>query len=45
VNGTAIAVPRVILAMLETHVNAAGEVEIPKVLQPYIGKERIALEI
>ena len=44
VNGTAIAVPRVILAMLETHVNAAGEVEIPKVLQPYIGKERIALE-
>ena len=45
VNGTAIAVPRVILAILETHVNSAGEVEIPKVLQPYLGKEKIALEI
>ncbi|KAL1897549.1 Serine--tRNA ligase, mitochondrial [Ceratocystis pirilliformis] len=38
VNGTALAVPRVIAAILETHWNEATRaVAIPEVLQPYMG--------
>jgi len=40
-NGTAIAVPRTIVAILENHQCADGSVAIPKALQGYLGLERI----
>jgi seryl-tRNA synthetase len=40
-NGTAIAVPRVIVALLENHQCADGSVAIPAALQRYLGLERI----
>ncbi len=40
-NGTAIALSRGIIAILENHQNSDGSVNIPKSLQPYIGKEKI----
>ncbi len=40
-NGTAIAVPRTIIALLENHQRADGSVEIPKALRPYLGIDRI----
>ncbi|XP_046639176.1 serine--tRNA ligase, mitochondrial-like isoform X2 [Daphnia pulicaria] len=42
VNGTACAVPRTLIALLETHQQSNGEVIIPAVLQPYLnGMERL----
>ncbi|HET8603815.1 MAG TPA: serine--tRNA ligase [Marmoricola sp.] len=39
-NGTLVAVPRVIVALLETHQQADGSVRVPKALQPYLqGRE------
>lgn len=35
-NGTACAVPRMLIALLETHQNADGTVAIPEPLQPYM---------
>jgi len=35
-NGTACAVPRMLIALLETHQNADGTVAIPELLQPYM---------
>ena len=40
-NGTAIAVSRTLLALLENHQNADGSVTLPEALRPYMGKERI----
>ncbi len=40
-NGTAVAVPRVLVALLENHQQADGSVVIPKALQPYVGFDRI----
>ena len=40
-NGTAIALSRVLLAILENYQQKDGSVMIPEVLQAYIGKERI----
>jgi len=40
-NNTAIASPRILIAVLENFQQADGSVLIPKVLQEYIGKERI----
>ena len=40
-NGTAIAVPRVIIALLENHQRADGSIYVPKALQPYTGFESI----
>ena len=40
-NGTAIAVPRTVIALLETHQRADGTVGVPEALQPYLGAERI----
>jgi len=40
-NGTAVAVPRVIIALLENHQRADGTVAVPKALQPYAGFESI----
>jgi seryl-tRNA synthetase len=41
-NGTAVAVTRAILAILENYQQADGSVLIPEVLRPWVGKERIA---
>jgi seryl-tRNA synthetase len=40
-NGTACAVGRTIVAVLETHQQADGTVAVPAALQPYLGAERI----
>ena len=39
-NGTLVAVPRMIVAILENNQNADGSVNVPKALQPYIGKDK-----
>lgn len=36
-NGTAMAVPRIIIALLETHQSEAGDVMIPMALRPFLG--------
>jgi seryl-tRNA synthetase len=41
-NGTAIAVTRAIIAILENYQQADGSVRVPKVLQPWVGKDVIA---
>jgi seryl-tRNA synthetase len=40
-NGTAVAVGRTILAILENHQQADGSVRIPAALQPYVGFDAI----
>lgn len=42
-NGTLVAIPRMIVAILENHQNADGTVNIPKALQAFLGKERFEL--
>ena len=42
-NGTLVAIPRMIVAILENHQNADGTVNIPKALQPFLGSERFEL--
>ena len=41
-NGTAYAISRALIALLENHQQSDGSVRIPKVLQPWVGKELIA---
>jgi seryl-tRNA synthetase len=41
-NGTAVAVSRAILAILENYQQSDGSVIVPDVLRPWVGKERIA---
>jgi seryl-tRNA synthetase len=40
-NGTAVAMTRAILAILENNQEADGSVVVPEVLRPWVGKERI----
>ena len=40
-NGTAVAVSRALIALIENHQQADGTIRVPKVLVPYIGKEVI----
>jgi seryl-tRNA synthetase len=40
-NGTAIALSRGLIAVLENHQNADGSVTVPAALRPYLGRERI----
>jgi seryl-tRNA synthetase len=40
-NGTALAVPRILIALLENHQRADGSVAVPKALMPYLGRESI----
>lgn len=40
-NGTAVAVTRALLAILENNQQADGSVLVPEVLRPWVGKERI----
>lgn len=35
-NGTACAVPRMVIALLETHQDPKGKIYIPEILQPYM---------
>lgn len=41
-NGTAIALSRALIAVLENHQNADGSVNVPEVLRPFIGKDTLA---
>ena len=41
-NGTAVAVSRAILAILENNQQADGSVLIPEVLRPIVGKDKIS---
>jgi seryl-tRNA synthetase len=41
-NGTAVAVTRAIIAILENYQQADGSIVIPEVLRPWVGKDRIA---
>lgn len=40
-NGTAIAISRAIIAILENHQQADGSIVVPAALRPYMGKDRI----
>jgi seryl-tRNA synthetase len=40
-NGTALAVSRALIALLENHQQADGSVVVPRALRPYVGLERI----
>jgi seryl-tRNA synthetase len=40
-NGTAVAVSRAMIALLENYQQADGRIRIPKVLQKWVGKEEI----
>ena len=42
-NGTLVAIPRMIVAILENHQNADGTVNIPLSLQPFLGMKRFEL--
>ncbi len=41
-NGSGLALPRVLLSIIETYQRADGSVEIPAVLRPYVGADVIA---
>ncbi|PIS32391.1 serine--tRNA ligase [Candidatus Peregrinibacteria bacterium CG08_land_8_20_14_0_20_41_10] len=41
-NNTALASPRILIAILENNQQKDGSILIPKVLQPYLGKEKIS---
>ncbi len=41
-NGSGLALPRIIIAVLETYQREDGSVEVPAVLQPYMGADVIA---
>ena len=42
-NGTLVAIPRMIVAILENHQNADGSVNVPQTLQPFLGTKRFEL--
>lgn len=42
-NGTLVAIPRMIVAILENHQNADGTVNVPAALQPFLGKAKLEL--
>ncbi|MGA0062103.1 MAG: serine--tRNA ligase [Candidatus Planktophila sp.] len=42
-NGTLVAIPRMIVAILENHQNADGTVNVPAVLQPFLGMKKFEL--
>src|SRR5712691_4410997 len=43
-NGSALALPRVLIAVLETYQRADGSVSLPEVLRPYVGADAIAAQ-
>lgn len=42
-NGTLVAIPRMVVAILENHQNSDGTVNIPAALQPFLGTKRFEL--
>jgi seryl-tRNA synthetase len=40
-NGTLVAIPRMIVAILENHQNADGSVNVPQALRPFLGVDRL----
>jgi seryl-tRNA synthetase len=42
-NGTLVAIPRMIVAILENHQNADGTVNVPTALQPFLGTAKLEL--
>lgn len=40
-NNTALATPRILVMLLENHQNEDGTVNVPKAVQPYLGKEKL----
>ena len=42
-NGTLVAIPRMIVAILENHQNADGTVNVPAALQPFLGLKKFEL--
>jgi seryl-tRNA synthetase len=40
-NNTLVASPRILIALLENNQQADGSIKVPKVLQPYMGKQKI----
>ena len=42
-NGTMVAIPRMIVAILENHQNADGTVNVPAALQPFLGMKKFEL--
>src|SRR5213592_3960979 len=43
-NGSGLALPRVLIAVLETYQRADGSVSLPEVLRPYVGADAIAAQ-
>ena len=41
-NGSGVAFPRIIAAILEHYQNADGTIQVPEVLRPYLGTDRLA---
>ncbi len=41
-NNTAIASPRILIAILENYQNADGSITVPEILRPYLGKDKIS---
>ncbi len=44
-NATAVAVPRMIIAILETHQREDGSVAVPAALRPYLGGKEILIPV
>ena len=40
-NGTAVAISRALIAILENYQQADGSIVVPEVLRPWVGKDRI----
>jgi seryl-tRNA synthetase len=43
-NGTAVAISRALIAILENYQQADGSIVIPEVLRKWVGKERIGAQ-
>jgi seryl-tRNA synthetase len=41
-NGSGLALPRIVAALLETYQRFDGTIEVPDVLRPYLGRDTIA---
>ena len=44
-NGSGLATPRVMIAILETYQREDGSVDVPEVLRPYLGVDRITADM
>jgi seryl-tRNA synthetase len=44
-NGSALALPRTVAAVLETYLQKDGSVKVPEVLQPFMGMEVLAASV